>query len=118
MQVTRTVTEWVLPGLQCPCCGTAVIAGPPPGAHAGSVSYGPALNGAAILLTSYGNVPPERAARVMGMLLGVPVSAGWVDKAGARLSRQLEKAGFEEACDTGRTSMSELVKEVWLMPGT
>ena len=97
VQVTRTVTEWVLPGLQCPCCGTAVIAGPPPGAHAGSVSYGPALNGAAILLTSYGNVPPERAARVMGMLLGVPVSAGWVDKASARLSRQLEKAGFEEA---------------------
>jgi len=31
------------------------------------------------------------------MLLGVPVSAGWVDKASARLSRQLEKAGFEEA---------------------
>ena len=97
VQVTRTVTEWTLPGLQCPCCGTAVIAGPPPGAHAGSVSYGPALNGAAILLTSYGNVPPERAARVMDMLLGVPVSAGWVDKASARLSRQLEKAGFEGA---------------------
>jgi transposase len=97
VQVTKTVTEWTLPGLQCPCCGTAVIAGPPPGAHAGSVSYGPALNGAAILLTSYGNVPPERAARVLDMLLGVPVSAGWVDKASARLSRQLEKAGFEEA---------------------
>jgi len=85
------------PPAQCRRCGTAVIAGPPPGAHAGSVSYGPALNGAAILLTSYGNVPPERAANVMGMLLGVPVSAGWVDKASARLSRQLEKAGFEEA---------------------
>ena len=23
VQVTRTVTEWALPGLQCPCCGTA-----------------------------------------------------------------------------------------------
>jgi hypothetical protein len=31
------------------------------------------------------------------MLLGVPVSAGWVDKAGARLSRQLEQAGFDAA---------------------
>ena len=26
--------------------------------------------------------------------------------------------GFDETCDTGRTLMSELVKEVWLMPGT
>ena len=67
------------------------------GAHAGSVSYGPALNAAAVVLTSYGNVPPERAARVVDMLLGVPVSAGWVDKAGARLSRQLEQAGFDAA---------------------
>ena len=91
------MTEWVLPGLQCPCCGTAAIAAPPPGAHAGSVSYGPALNAAAVVLTSYGNVPPERAAHVVDMLLGVPVSAGWVDKAGARLSRQLEQAGFDAA---------------------
>jgi hypothetical protein len=56
-----------------------------------------ALNAAAVVLTSYGNVPPERAARVVDMLLGVPVSAGWVDKAGARLSRQLEQAGFDAA---------------------
>jgi transposase len=49
VQVTRTVTEWTLPGLQCPCCGTATIAVPPSGAHAGSVSYGPALNAAVIL---------------------------------------------------------------------
>ena len=97
VQVTKTVTEWALPGLQCPCCGTAVTADPPPGAHAGSVSYGPALNGGAVLLTSYGNVPPERAAHVMDMLLGVRVSAGWVDKASARLSRQLEQAGFDAA---------------------
>ncbi len=70
---------------------------PPPGAHAGSVSYGPVLNAAAVLLTSYGNVPPERAARVMGMLLGVQVSAGWADKACSRLSARLAKAGFDEA---------------------
>jgi transposase len=93
----RTVTEWVLPGLKCPCCGTATIATPPSGAHAGSVSYGPALNAAAVVLTSYGNVPPERAAHVTDMLLGVPVSAGWVDKAGARLSGQLEQAEFDAA---------------------
>jgi hypothetical protein len=61
------------------------------------VSYGAVLNAAAVVLTAYGNVPPERAAQVMAMLLGVPVSPGWVDKASARLSAQLGKAGFEEA---------------------
>jgi hypothetical protein len=42
-------------------------------------------------------VPPERAAQVIGMLLGIEVSAGWVDRAAARVSAQLGKAGFEEA---------------------
>ena len=31
------------------------------------------------------------------MLLGVPVSAGFVDKASARLSRKLQDAGSDEA---------------------
>ena len=72
-------------------------AAPPHGAHAGSVSYGPLLNTAAILLTGYGNVPPERAARVIGMLLRMPVSAGFAVKAGARLDGKLQDAGFDEA---------------------
>ena len=42
-------------------------------------------------------MPAERAAQVIGMLLGVPVSAGWVDKAAARVAAQLGKAGFDEA---------------------
>ena len=50
-----------------------------------------------MVLTAYGNVPPERAAQVMAMLLGVPVSPGWVDKASARLAAQLGKAGFDDA---------------------
>ena len=95
--VARRAVEWALPGLACGCCGTVTFAEPPPGAHAGSVSYGPVLNAAAVLLTSYGNVPPERAARLIGMLLGVPASAGWVDKASARLSARLGEAGFDEA---------------------
>ena len=33
----------------------------------------------------------------MGMLLGMPVSAGWVDKAAARVTAQLGQAGFDEA---------------------
>jgi hypothetical protein len=42
-------------------------------------------------------VPPERSAQVIAMLLGIPVSAGFVDKAAARVSDQLGRAGFEEA---------------------
>jgi transposase len=97
VQVLRKVTEYLLPGLACPCCGAVTFAGPPPGLHAGAVSYGPVLNAAAVLLSAYGNVPAERSAQVIGMLLGVPVSAGWVDKASARLHAQLGTAGFEEA---------------------
>ncbi len=93
----RKVTEWALPGLSCPCCRAVTFAEPPAGAHQGSVSYGPALNAATVLLSCYGNVPPKRAAQVIAMLLGVPVSAGFVDKAAARVSAQLGRAGFEEA---------------------
>ncbi len=97
VRIVQTVTEWALPGRCCPGCGTVTFAEPPPGAHAGSVSYGAVLNAAAVVLTAYGNVPPERAAQVMAMLLGVPVSPGWVDKASARLAAQLGKAGLDEA---------------------
>jgi hypothetical protein len=76
MEVTRKATEWALPGPQCRGCGTVTFAEPPPGAYQGSVSYGPMLNAAAVVLTGYGTMPPERAARVMAMLLGVPVSPG------------------------------------------
>jgi transposase len=105
------VTEWALPGRACPCCGTVTFAGPPPGAHAGSVCYGPVLNAAAVLLSCYGNVPPERAAAVMGMLLGVPVSTGWVDKAAARVSAQLGRAGFDEAMIAALTAEDVLAAD-------
>jgi transposase len=97
VQIVRTVTEWALPGRCCPGCGAVTFTEPPPGGHAGSVSYGAVLNAAAVVLTAYGNVPPERAAQVMAMLLGVPVSPGWVDKASARLAAQLGRAGLDEA---------------------
>jgi len=97
VEVIRKATEWALPGRVCRCCGTVTFAEPPPGAHAGSVSYGAVLNAAAVVLTAYGNVPPERAAQVMAMLLGVAVSPGWAVKASARLAAQLSQAGFDEA---------------------
>lgn len=67
------------------------------GASGQSISYGPGLNTAAVLLQSYGNVPSERTANLLGMLLGVPVSAGFVDLASERLDGRLQGAGFDEA---------------------
>ena len=108
----RTVTtEWALPGRKCPCCGEVTIAPASPGAHAGSVSYGPALNAAAIVLTAHANVPPEKAAQVIAMLLGVDVSAGWVDKASSRLARQLGKAGFGEAMEAALAAEDALAAD-------
>jgi Transposase IS66 family len=54
---------------------------------------------AAVMLSSYGNVPSERAANLIGMLLGIPVSAGFVDLASERLSARLEDAGFDDAME-------------------
>jgi hypothetical protein len=97
IEILRKVTEVLLPGLACGDCGTVTWAEAPPGYHQGSVSYGPVLNGAAVLLSCFGNVPAERAARLIGMLTGQEVSAGWVDKAVARADAGLRAAGFDEA---------------------
>lgn len=97
VRFTRFVTEYLLPALICPCCGKITMADPPAGAHRGSVAYGPGVNAAALLLTGYGNVPAERAADLIGMLTGIPVSAGFVDKASSRLDGRLQDAGFDEA---------------------
>jgi len=97
VRILREATEFLLPGLLCPCCGTVTFAEPPAGLHAGAVSYGPVLNAAAVLLSCHGNVPSQRSAQLIGMLLGTEVSAGWVDKAVARMNARLKDAGFDEA---------------------
>ncbi len=60
-------------------------------------AYGPTLNAAAVLLSCYRNVPLQRATQVIGVLPGIPVSAGWVDEAAARVSMQLGEAEFGQA---------------------
>jgi hypothetical protein len=108
VSISRLVTEWLLPALRCPCCGQVTVAAAPAGAHPGSVSYGPGVNTAAVLLAAYGNVPAERAANLIRMLLGIPVSPGFVDKATARLSDWLEDAGFDEAMQAALAAGSAL----------
>ena len=97
VKITKFVSEYLLPLLACPCCGKVNAAQLPAWAHPGSISYGPQVNTAAVLLSSYGNVPAERTANLIGMLLGVPVSPGFVDGASERLNARLEDAGFDQA---------------------
>jgi hypothetical protein len=54
------------------------------GLDPGTISYGPGINTAAVLLSGYGNVPAERTAHLIAMLPGMPVSPGFVDKASSR----------------------------------
>lgn len=97
VKITRWVTEHLLPSLLCPCCGKVTTAAAPPGAHQGTISYGPGINAAAILLSGYGNVPSERSADLIRMLVGMGVSPGFVDRASARLDEKLQAAGFDDA---------------------
>jgi len=69
----------------------------PPGGLVNGISYGPVLNTAAVALTAFGNVATERAALLVDMLYGQNVSAGFVDRANARLAQQLTASGFAEA---------------------
>jgi Transposase IS66 family. len=90
---------WVLPRRRCGCCARTITA-LAPFAQAGTVTYGPNVNAAAVLLGSEGNVPIERTAMLMEALLGAPVSSGFVARALARLADKLKAAGFDEAMRT------------------
>jgi hypothetical protein len=88
--------HYVPPKRRCGCCGKLTTASVPFG-QAGTVSYGPNVNAAAILLASQGNVPVEATARLMAALLGVPVSTGFVARAHERFADLLAAGGFDEA---------------------
>jgi Transposase IS66 family/Family of unknown function (DUF6444) len=88
--------HYLLPKRRCGCCGKLSTAAPPFG-QAGTVSYGPNVNAAAILLASQGNVPVEATAALMAALLGTPVSTGFVARAHERFADMLAAAGFDEA---------------------
>jgi transposase len=96
VKVIRWRTEYLLPQRRC-SCGTTTTACPPDGGVVNGVSYGPVLNAAAVVLTAFGNVPVERASTLIEMLYGQQVSAGFVDRANARLAQRLSVAGFGEA---------------------
>jgi hypothetical protein len=112
--IARFVTEWLLPALICPCCGQVTIADAPPGVHPGTISYGPGVNTAAVLLAGYGKVPAERTAHLIGMLLGMRRAGGSIRTSGiARCGRsgrhgQADSAGGPGSRDQ-RGHLGELV---------
>ena len=63
--------HYLLPKRKCSCCRKVTTSVVPFG-QAGTVSYGPNVNAAAILLVSAGNVPVERTATGDGGAAGVP----------------------------------------------
>jgi transposase len=96
VKVIRWCTEYLLPRRRCRC-GTITTACPPDGGVINGIIYGPVLNAAAVALTAFGNVPVERASTLIEILYGQQVSAGFVDRANARLAERLGAAGFGEA---------------------
>jgi transposase IS66 family protein len=96
VRVVRWRTEYLLPRRRC-ACTVVTTAYPPSGGPVNGIGFGPVLNTAAVALTAFGNVPTERAAHLVGMLTGQEVSAGFVDRANARLAEQLTAAGFDDA---------------------
>lgn len=96
VQIIRRRVEYLMPRRRCGC--TAITtACPPEGGLVNGVSFGSMLNTAAVALTAFGNVPTERAAMLVEIVLGQRVSAGFVDRANARLAGQLDRGGFEAA---------------------
>jgi transposase len=91
-----TVTEYQMMRRTCGC-GQVTTAPAPAGVTGGPVCYGPNVTGAATLLASTDVIGVERAADLMGALLGAPVSTGFVSRCLVRLDAALTAASFEDA---------------------
>lgn len=93
--VAVSVTEYLMMRRTCAGCGHTTTAAPPAGV-AGPTCYGPNVVAATTLLAASDVIGIERAADLMGALLGAPVSTGFVSRCLARLDGRLVRAGFEE----------------------
>jgi transposase len=71
------VTEYQVQARVCGQCGT-VTAGRPPAGVTGRAQYGPEVHAQAANLASAHHIPVARAARLMGEVTGVAVSAGFM----------------------------------------
>lgn len=113
--VTRSVTEYQLPLLTCPCAARRPPRRPRPGRLRAASPTG-RDHTAAVLLASDGNVPAERAANLIGMLLGVPVSPGVTRGAGR--AGPAGANGSLLSCKTADSSRSNSVKALRSTPSS
>lgn len=90
--VKLQVTEYRMLKVTCPRCAVVTRAQAPQGAH-GPCCYGPNVRAATALLACHGHVSIERAADLMGVLLGAPVSTGFAGGLVKRVAATL--TGFE-----------------------
>jgi transposase len=86
------VTEYRLITRTCPCCATAQT-GPAPAVAPARAQYGPGVLARAAELLCGHYLPVHRAAALMGSMLGVSVSTGFMAGVRGRAARLLE-AGF------------------------
>ncbi len=84
------VTEYQIITRACPCCA-ARTPGPAPAGVTGRAQYGPGVLARAAELGCGHYLPVARAARLMGSMLGVSVSTGFMAGVRARAARLLEK---------------------------
>jgi transposase len=87
------VSEYQVQARECGRCG-AVTAERPPAGVTRRAQYGPEAHGQAANLASAHHVPIGRAARLMGELAGVNVSAGWL--AGIRAKAAARREPFAD----------------------
>lgn len=82
--------------LTCRCrCGTSTSAAAPAGVNA-PAQYGPGVAAAGVWLLVGQHLPVARAAQVLGVLVGAPVSTGWL-------------AGLTATCAAGLAAFAERV---------
>lgn len=90
------VTAYLVQARQCPACGTTSV-GQAPAGVGGRVQYGPGVYAYAANLTVANHVPVGRAARLLGGMLGVGCSVGFVagvrGVAAGRLGPFMERVG-------------------------
>jgi transposase len=86
------VTEYRVQSRACAGCGT-VTGGSAPDAAAGRVAYGAGIRARAVWLTCGMFLPVRRAARVLGALVGMPVSTGFTASVRAQAAALLAADG-------------------------
>ncbi|WP_181776723.1 IS66 family transposase [Amycolatopsis pittospori] len=91
-EVRPSVTEHRLHRRRCTGCRQVTTAIGPREATA-PVCYGPNVTALATYLLTYQHIPVSRTAQLLGDLMGLPVSTGWV--AGVLTPVAAELAGFE-----------------------